>query len=445
MPIDTIYIARHGFRSNWLPPPHPPNPTGIDSDPALAPHGVDQAVELGEYLASLPKEEQPQFIISSPFYRCVESAKPFAQKVGLKVHLDRGIGEWFKKSRGVVPKPADYSKLREFFPDVLGDEKTWNSESGVIPCEQGESEEDVLERSHKFWEAFIPAFEKKHPGVKRILLVNHAATKIALGMALMGHHSLYDEVVFRGTKTRLRAGACSLDKFVKDNDHWTLLENGKTDFLKDGEEMNWNFDVKVEAGSDEDMKRRAEEAKQKQGTEKPSKPEKEPLEYKDVYVAVDVPIVASSYYDESTRDDSRELSQQLLINPNAKFQITGIEQENPFFKISENSVAGLDTESASFSNSNAIDGQIYQASWKKLLGTELIFDDFGELVGTVREHLVAEPSNKAKKTSSDKNRVDKEDAMDVDSENEGRADLRTPFLKSAIAAARAKTKTNNGQ
>lgn len=59
--------------------------------------------------------------------------------------------------------------------------------------------------------------------------------------------------------------------------------------------------------------------------------------------------------------------------------------------------------------------------------------------------MVAEPSNKAKKTSSDKNRVDKEDAMDVDSENEGRADLRTPFLKKAIAAARAKTKTNNGQ
>lgn len=278
MTLDTIYIARHGFRSNWLPPPHPPNPTGIDLDPSLAPHGVDQAVELGQYLASLPENEQPQFILSSPFYRCVESARPFAEKLGLKVHLDRGIGEWFKKDRGVVPVPGDYELLGKFFAEVLGQSETWNSDTGVFPSLLGESEDDVLERCHRFWSAFIPAFEKKHPNVKRLLLVNHAATKIALGMSLLGHKSLYDDVNFKGTKTRLRAGACSLDKFERENDHWVLLENGKTDFLKDGEEMNWNFDVKVEAGSDEDMKRRAEEAKKNQGTENPSKPEKESLE-----------------------------------------------------------------------------------------------------------------------------------------------------------------------
>ncbi|PVH14896.1 uncharacterized protein CXQ87_005172 [Candidozyma duobushaemuli] len=435
MTLQTIYIARHGFRSNWLPPPHPPNPTGIDSDPALAPHGVDQAVELGEYLATLPKDKQPQFIISSPFYRCVESARPFAEKSGLKVHLDRGIGEWFKKDRGVVPVPADYKKLGEFFAEVLGEPTTWDSESGVVPSSQGESEEDVLERSHKFWKAFIPAFEKKHPEVTRLLLVNHAATKIALGMALLGHESLYDEIDFKGTKTRLRAGACSLDKFEREDNHWVLLENGKTDFLKDGEEMNWNFDVKVEAGSDEDMKRRAEEAKQKQGSENPTKPEKEPLEFEDVYVAVDVPIVAPSYYDES--GDSRDIGESLFINPNAKFQLAGVEEERPLFKISENMVAGADSESASFSNSNAIDGQIYQARWRKLLGTELVFDDDGAVIGTVREHLVAEPSNKARKKPS-ASAGDKSDAMDVDSEAGEKADMRTTFLKTAVAAARSK-------
>lgn len=155
-----------------------------------------------------------------------------------------------------------------------------------------------------------------------------------------------------------------------------------------------------------------------------------------MYVAVDVPIVAPSYYDDS--GDSRELSEQLFINPNAKFQLTGIEEDRPLFKISDNLVAGADAESASFSNLNAIDGQIYQAHWKKLLGTELIFDDEGAVIGTVREHLVAEPSNKARKKPSNSG-GDKGDAMDVDSDSEReKVDTRTAFLKSAIATARSK-------
>lgn len=280
--IDTIYIARHGFRSNWLPPPHPPNPTGIDSDPALAPHGVDQARELGEYLAKLPENERPQFIISSPFYRCVETAAPFAEKAGLKIHLDRGVGEWFKKSRDVVPEPASYDLLSHFFPNVIGDAATWNTDGGVVPKSSGESEDDILERAHDFWAKFIPAFEKKHPNVQRVLIVNHAASKIALGMALMQFRSLYDEFDFEGRPSRLQAGTCSLDKFIRENTNgtnWRIVQNGRTDFLLGGEEMNWNFDVKVEAGSDEDIKRRVEEAKARQNTKNPSHPEKEPLEY----------------------------------------------------------------------------------------------------------------------------------------------------------------------
>lgn len=263
MTLETIYIARHGYRSNWLPPPHPPNPTGIDSDPRLAPHGVDQAEELGAYLASLPEDQQPQFIISSPFYRCVETAQPYARKAGLKIHIDRGVGEWFKKSRGVVPVPAGYDQLRPFFPE-LGTAETWNSDGGVFPREDGESEDDILDRSHRFWAAFIPAFEKKHPDVKRILIVNHAASKIALGMALMQFDSLYAEFDFDGKPARLQAGTCSLDKYARDQSKWTLLENGRTDFLSAGEEMNWNFDVKVEAGSDEDIKRRQRQSQEKE-------------------------------------------------------------------------------------------------------------------------------------------------------------------------------------
>lgn len=252
--IDTIYIARHGFRSNWLPPPHPPNPTGVDSDPPLAPHGVDQAKELAQYLVSLPEAERPQFIISSPFYRCLETSKPISEALGIKVAIDPGVGEWFKPTRDVIPKPLGYDRLAEFFPDVIGGPDLWNG-CDVTPSLSGEDEEAIFLRSQRFWKAFLPAFELQHPKVTKILFITHAATKIALGMSLLGLDSLHDTIEVNGERTKLRSGACSIDKYVLEQ-QWQIKENGLTSFLKDGEEMNWNFDVKFEAGSDEDIKAR---------------------------------------------------------------------------------------------------------------------------------------------------------------------------------------------
>lgn len=259
MTIETIYIARHGYRANWLPLPHPPNPTGIDSDPALAPHGVDQAKELAKHLIGLPKEEQPQFIISSPFYRCVETAAPYAREMGLKVALETGVGEWFKKSRPVIPKPGNYETHTKFFPDVLADNSIWEG-SQVVPSIEGEDESDIFDRTSRFWAAFFPIFEEKYPDVKRVLFITHAASKIAAGASLLGLSSVRDPIEINGEQVTFRAGACSLDKYIKKGDKWIILENGRTDFLKDGEEMNWNFANGFEAGSDEDIKARAEAA-----------------------------------------------------------------------------------------------------------------------------------------------------------------------------------------
>lgn len=256
MTVETIYIARHGYRANWLPEPHPPNPTGIDSDPALAPHGVDQAVQLGKYLSGLPKDEQPQFIFSSPFYRCVETAAPYARETGLKVCLEPGVGEWFKRSRAVIPKPGNYDTHTKFFPDILGDITIWEG-TLALPSTEGEDESEIFDRTTRFWAAFFPEFEKKYPDVKRVLFVTHAATKIAAGLSLLGLSSVHDQVEINGDKTMLRAGACSLDKYEKQSGKWIIVQNGRTDFLTDGEEMNWNFANGFEAGSDEDIKARA--------------------------------------------------------------------------------------------------------------------------------------------------------------------------------------------
>lgn len=263
MTIETIYVARHGYRANWLPPPHPPNPTGIDSDPPLAAHGVEQAKQLAEYINSFPEEEKPGFILSSPFYRCVQTTEPISDALSVKVGIDRGVGEWYKKQRGIIPEPANYDTLSKFF-HCLADSSYWDRDRtvGVVPNESGETEEDIYNRASEFWKKFIPTFEERFPNVKNILIVTHAATKIALGITLLKRKSVYDTLDDQGSL--LRAGACSLDKYVKKDNRWIITMNGNCDFLKDGEEMNWDFHSKFEAGSDEDIKARKEAAEKKE-------------------------------------------------------------------------------------------------------------------------------------------------------------------------------------
>lgn len=153
-------------------------------------------------------------------------------------------------------------------------------------------------------------------------------------------------------------------------------------------------------------------------------------------MTIDIPIVSSTYYDE-TRDTPKNgealLGEQLIINPGAKLQLTELDHESPLFKISDNANATADPNSRIFSNLSAIDGQIYKTSWARLLGTELIVDDYGEVVGTVREHLVTEGT--VKSLPSGGAPVE----MDVDDKDTAQMiNSRSPFFRTALAAAQRK-------
>lgn len=71
-------------------------PTGIPTDPPLTAKGVEQSKELADYLASI--EPPVDRIYSSPFYRCLQTLKPFSdtyfneEKSRKKIRVDRGIG-----------------------------------------------------------------------------------------------------------------------------------------------------------------------------------------------------------------------------------------------------------------------------------------------------------------------------------------------------------------
>jgi broad specificity phosphatase PhoE len=71
----------------------------------LSEHGVEQAEELGEFLYKI--DPKIQRIYSSPFYRCIQTALPAAQKLGLEILPEPGIGEWYH--------PDDIHPPRKYF------------------------------------------------------------------------------------------------------------------------------------------------------------------------------------------------------------------------------------------------------------------------------------------------------------------------------------------
>jgi broad specificity phosphatase PhoE len=85
-----LFIIRHGRPSEtW---------GGQDPDPGLDPVGVRQAVEAAVALLGLPAPHRPTKVASSPLRRCVETATPLAQALGVELEIVPQVGE--------IPTPA---------------------------------------------------------------------------------------------------------------------------------------------------------------------------------------------------------------------------------------------------------------------------------------------------------------------------------------------------
>lgn len=374
MVVRTIYIARHGYRSNWLPQgPYPLPPTGVDSDVPLAKHGIDQAKELAHYILSLGN--QPEMVFSSPFFRCIQTSEPIADILELPIHVEAGLGEWYKPDREVIPMPAPLDALENFFPNKLS--RTW--EPTTIPSNKGETEEGLYLRCKSFWPNFIGRVEKEFPNVETVLLITHAASKASLGMNLLGFANWREPLDEDGNV--IRSGSCSLDKFelvpsTSDEGEetlpfearqWKMTMNGNTEFLTKGEEMNWDYRNAFEAGSDADMKLRREAAAAVANSEANSSlavesSYEQPTE--SIYVSVDLP--SNSY---------RERAE---IDRTASLQYSGLNTPHPLFKIGN---------------------KLYEGDWKKLVGTELAFP--GEAV--LNKKPRTEQSEKDSSNDSDGN------------------------------------------
>lgn len=158
-----------------------------------------------------------------------------------------GLSEWYSPvipGTGLHPRPGSASALKTLFPSV--DAEDWSTI--WYPSRKGEDVDQVHARVAGMLEALVPAVESKFGDRhKKILLVTHAATAIAVVRALVGDREL-----------PLRVGTCSVTEMVRKDDAardgkvsgaWEakVLADGK--HLKDGASRDWGFeDIIVKDG-----------------------------------------------------------------------------------------------------------------------------------------------------------------------------------------------------
>jgi broad specificity phosphatase PhoE len=90
-----LYMIRHGKPSaTWGQDPDP--------DPGLDAAGKAQAEAAADALMALPAGQRPTRVFSSPLRRCIETAQPFADRLGVPVEIDPSFGE--------IPTPSGLSE-----------------------------------------------------------------------------------------------------------------------------------------------------------------------------------------------------------------------------------------------------------------------------------------------------------------------------------------------
>jgi transcription factor C subunit 7 len=201
----------------------------------LAAFGEAQAREVADYFQSLPVEERPTAIFSSPFSRCLQTSKPIAQALRLPIFVEHGITEWYSPvapGTGLHPRPYSTTSLQALFPEI---DDSWSSL--WYPSRKGETVDEVHERTAGFLEAFIPEVERRMPtNHSRILLVSHAATIITLTKELVGDRAL-----------PLRVGCCTLTNLKRKTDAkqvlggWEAKTLATGSHLHDGSQRDWGF------------------------------------------------------------------------------------------------------------------------------------------------------------------------------------------------------------
>lgn len=205
---DTIWIVRHGNRSDFMNPDWAKTAERPD-DPDLSPDGVEQAMDTGRRLAG----EGIAHCFASPFYRTVQTAAHIAEACGLSVRLEEGLAEWLN------PEWFDRSPVRLSYADLARDfpviDLTYEDAGRAV---YPETEEQALDRAGAAARALAEAWEGS------LLLVGHGASVCGMVWGLVGE------------RVELHAGLCCVLKLERTDGAWQLVIPGDDSHLRTTEE-----------------------------------------------------------------------------------------------------------------------------------------------------------------------------------------------------------------
>lgn len=201
MPVERIFLVRCGEHTSVpgeILDSHT-SATGLPRDPDLSEFGLRQARDVAARFAATPRGRL--IIYSSPTYRCLRTAQPVAELLGVDVVAEAGLGSWYIEPRSEGnehPSQAAAGHLPRLFPKCNIDVRHRRSPSDahlsvsqvhrppiVHPPRNGESVNALHRRAEAVLKRLVPRVERQS-GAARVdlLIVTHAPTAIALSRML---------------------------------------------------------------------------------------------------------------------------------------------------------------------------------------------------------------------------------------------------------------------
>lgn len=202
----TIWIARHANRHDFVKPEWFTKTANYRYDPPLSQDGFIQAKLLANRLKNMPI----QHIFCSPFLRTIQTANAVAEVLDLPMKLEWGLSEWLNPEwMSKMPETRPKPWLNSFFPSI---DFTYKS----LPPSYPETEEQCLKRAGET----AKFLAEKYP--EDLLLVGH-------GVSIIG---MVKGLIPLVNPQEIHPQLCAVVKLVNQGENWSMKLNGDTSHLQ---------------------------------------------------------------------------------------------------------------------------------------------------------------------------------------------------------------------